>query len=180
MMPDCGEFGKQHPKSNLSDRLAAESAPLPPSPCDAMPLDPHLQASCRDAAMMAVREDLRGAREVSGVNLRWRPSPPLQITNVIFFSLPDVPSANNSTHLAALYLSTGCGHPSYARIIFFRQQRDPYPPSPLFVSACGSRPGPLFQVRPEHLRKALEGRLAGRLRTRRFTFSIGQGPSGAA
>lgn len=48
-----------------------------------------------------------------------------------------------------------------------------------------SAPGLFFivvvrqQVRPEHLRKALEGRVAGRLRTRRFTFSIGQEPSGA-
>ncbi|CAB1096878.1 unnamed protein product [Ectocarpus sp. CCAP 1310/34] len=53
-----------------------------------------LEAACRDAAMMAVREDLHGARE----------------------------------------------------------------------------------VRPEHLRKALKDRVAGRLRTRRFTFSIGQNP----
>lgn len=32
----------------------------------------------------------------------------------------------------------------------------------------------LRQVRPEHLRKALEERVAGRLKTRRFTFSMGQ------
>ncbi|CAN0235378.1 unnamed protein product [Pylaiella littoralis] len=54
-----------------------------------------LEASCRDAAMMVVREDLQGARE----------------------------------------------------------------------------------VQPDHLRKALKDRVAGRLRTRRFTFSMGQGPS---
>ena len=49
-------------------RSAAESALIPVAPCDVVPCDVYLQASCRDAAMMAVREDLHGAREVKWVS----------------------------------------------------------------------------------------------------------------